>query len=102
MAQTFDEAARHCFVEQGTSELVCWSREEFFEVVASRPPTTQDAFARQFDKVISVDKAGPDCALIKLQIGYPPRLYTDYLSMLRVGGVWRIIAKSSDHVPLVE
>jgi hypothetical protein len=44
--------------------------------------------AIRFDKVLSVDKAGPDCACIKLIIGYPPNLYTDVLSMLRIAGRW--------------
>lgn len=30
------------------------------------------------------------------RIGYPPLLYTDFLSMLRLHGHWWIIAKSSD------
>lgn len=34
-----------------------------------------------------------------LQVGLPPVLYTDFLSMLRLNGRWWIIAKSSDGEP---
>merc|ERR1711933_708370 len=98
MSESFHEVARLCYSDE-KGELVCLSRDAFFERVRARPPTADDRAALKFDKIMSVDKAGPDVALIKLQIGYPPVLYTDFLSMLRLAGRWWIIAKSSDNEP---
>jgi len=98
MSNNFHEVARLCYVDE-SGELVCWSRHEFFERVMARPPTVDIEDALKFDKIVSVDKAGPNVAVIKLQIGYPPVLYTDLLSMLRLGDRWWIIAKSSDNEP---
>ena len=96
MAENFHERARLCFSD-ADERLVKWSQAEFFERVKSRPVTAGVESAIQFDKILGVDKAGPDCACIKLMIGYQPHLYTDVLSMLRIGGKWWIVAKSSDH-----
>jgi hypothetical protein len=96
MAESFHERARLCFSDSD-EKLVKWSQAEFLERVKSRGVTADVASAIQFDKILGVDKAGPDCACIKLMIGYPPNLYTDVLSMLRIAGKWWIIAKSSDH-----
>ncbi|CAJ1358035.1 unnamed protein product [Effrenium voratum] len=98
LGQNFHANARLCFSNE-EEKLVRWSQAEFFEVLKSRAPTATDTRALRFDKILGVDKAGPDVALIKLQIGYPPQLYTDFLSMLRISGRWWIIAKSSDSKP---
>ena len=60
----------------------------------------------KWDRLVSIDKSGPDTALAKLHIGYhvkdlaldptaPPgdRLFTDYLHLIRVAGGWRIVAR---------
>lgn len=94
--ENFHSSARLTF-SNDSEDLVCWSQEEFFEVIRGMPATCADSSALRFDKILSVDKAGPDVAMIKLQIGYPPVLYTDFLSMFRLrGNRWWIVAKSSD------
>ncbi|CAK8995704.1 unnamed protein product, partial [Durusdinium trenchii] len=98
VSESFHGAARLCFSDQ-QEELVRWSRAEFFEVLQARAKSLDDPQALRFDKILSVRKAGPDVALIKLQVGLPPVLYTDFLSMLRLNGRWWIIAKSSDGAP---
>lgn len=60
----------------------------------------------KWDRLVSLDKSGPDTALAKLHIGYyvkdlaidpsaPPgdRIFTDYLHLIRVAGGWRIVAR---------
>ena len=55
---------------------------------------------------MSIDKSGPDTALAKLHIGYHvtdlaidpsappgPRMFTDYLQLIRVAGGWSIVAR---------
>eukprot|EP00913_Durusdinium_trenchii_P011991 g11265.t1 len=95
---SLDFASSRCCAAQ-QEELVRWSRAEFFEVLQARAKSLDDPQALRFDKILSVRKAGPDVALIKLQVGLPPVLYTDFLSMLRLNGRWWIIAKSSDGEP---
>lgn len=98
MAESFHEQARLCFADS-SGQLVRWSREEFFDKVRARPVTANNHLALKHDRIISVDKVGPEVAMVKLTIGYPPVLYTDVLSMLRIKGKWWIIAKSSDKEP---
>eukprot|EP00435_Cladocopium_sp_Y103_P029308 s189_g7.t1 len=83
--ENFHSSARLTF-SNDSEELVCWSQQQFFEVIQGMPATFADSNALRFDKILSVDKAGPDVAMIKLQIGYPPVLYTDFLSMFRLRG----------------
>lgn len=63
------------------------------------------------DTLVSLDFAGPGVALATVKIATPPRLYTDFLSMVYLpGGVpdvdskpgWWIVAKSFSWVPFME
>ena len=55
-------------------------------------------YARRFDRVVSIDKSGPDTACVKLHIGGntmagEDRLLIDYLMLIRVGGGWRLVSR---------
>ena len=50
--------------------------------------------------MLSIDKSGPEVALAKVQIAIGPRLYTDYLNLLRIDGRWQIVSKIYSHVPI--
>lgn len=52
------------------------------------------------DRILSIDMSGPESALAKVQIAIGSKLYTDYLSMLKIDGEWRIISKTYTHVLL--
>lgn len=63
------------------------------------------------DTLVSLDFAGPGAALATVKIAVPPRLYTDFLSMVYLpGGVpdveskpgWWIVSKSCSWVPFME
>ena len=56
----------------------------------------------RMDKILSIDKSGPESALAKVQIAIGDRFYTDYLTMLKVDDGWRIISKTWTYVPLSE
>ena len=73
-----------------------------------------DRRAPSSDTLLSVDFAGPGVAVVFLRIGYPPFLYTDVLSCLRVDHPvarrgeteprppgWWIVAKSSVSEPFL-
>ena len=56
----------------------------------------------RMDKILSIDRSGPESALAKVQLAIGDRFYTDYLTMLKVDGGWRIISKTWTYVPLSE
>jgi hypothetical protein len=48
----------------------------------------------KYDKVLKIEKAGQYVAMVKLQLGYPPALFTSHLSLLFVGERWQIVSES--------
>ncbi len=67
--------------------------------VAGRTPAAAEN-QKRLDRVLSIDKSGPEAALAKVQIAIGPRLYTDYLNLLRIDGRWQIISKIYTYVPI--
>lgn len=56
----------------------------------------------RMDKILSIDQSGAGSALAKVRIAIGDRLFTDYLSLLKIDGRWQIIAKSFSWVLLAE
>lgn len=54
----------------------------------------------RYDRIISIDISAPESALAKVQIAFGDRFFTDYLSMLKIDGEWRIISKTFTYVLL--
>lgn len=46
-----------------------------------------------YDHILSIDLAGPECALVKCQIAIEPKLFTDYLNFVKIDGEWKIVSK---------
>ncbi len=67
--------------------------------VARRTPPAADN-QKRLDRVLSIDKSGPEAALAKVQIAIGPKLFTDYLNLLRIDGRWQIISKIYSYVPI--
>jgi hypothetical protein len=76
--------------EGGVSDL---PREKWFEMVKSRPSAKSKDLKRT-DRIISIDMAGPETAIVKLECSIHPRYFTDYLSLLKLNGGWRIVSKT--------
>ncbi len=55
---------------------------------------------KRLDRILSVDHSGPESALAKVQIAIGEKLFTDYLTMLKIGGRWQIISKTYTYVPI--
>ena len=79
--------------------LVNDDMEAVYARVEARPSPAGKA-ERRHDRILSIDKSGPEAALAKVQIAIAPKLYTDYLSLLKLDGRWQIISKTYTHVPL--
>lgn len=47
----------------------------------------------RYDRILSIDLAGPETALVTCRIGLEPKLYTDYLNFVKLDGTWRIVSK---------
>lgn len=66
--------------------------EDYLPLVAQRDPPARLAAPRNED-VLSIDVVGPCTALVKLRCRFFGKDYVDFLSLLRVGGRWQIVAK---------
>ncbi len=82
----------HLYATDGEA-LTDWSRTEYFEVIGGRQSSREQGLARH-DKILSIHKAGPDTALATVNCAIPPRYFTDYLTLIRIDGQWRIISKT--------
>jgi len=74
------------------SGLVDIDAQRFFEIVGEA--TGERAPSQHLkDRVWSIDFAGPDTVLAKVEILLGTSIYTDYLSLLRLQEGWRVISK---------
>jgi len=54
--------------------------------------------AKNFDRIVSIDFSGPTTAIVKVELAVAPRFYTDFLTMLKIDGHWRIISKTYEYI----
>ena len=82
--------------------IVCWYRDEFFTRVAARPLSAGHPMVVRHDHIAKVLLAGPGLAQVLCCIAYPPVLFTDILTLLKLGneGQWWIVCKSSLTEPI--
>jgi hypothetical protein len=79
--------------------LVHDDMETVYARVAGRVAPAKNGEQRR-DTILSIDASGPKSALARVQISIGPRLFTDYLNLLKIDGEWRIIAKVYSWVEL--
>ena len=79
--------------------LVDDSMEEVYEFIRTRLSPASRGQPR-YDRIISIDVAAPESAMAKVQLAFGDRFFTDYLSLLRIDGQWRIISKTFTYVLL--
>ena len=73
--------------------------EAVYARVRARKAPASERQKRQ-DRIITIDFAGPEMALAKVQLAIGPKLFTDHLSLLRLDGRWRIVSKTYTYVPI--
>lgn len=83
-ASVGDKAARDGLLQLGM--------EDYLPIVAERPSPASRGEPRR-DRIVSIEFAGPDTAFARVECAIGTRSFTDFLSLVRVEGQWRIIAK---------
>ena len=73
-------------------KLLYLTMQEYFPIVDKRPSPAGRGEARR-DKVLSIEFAGPVTAFARAECAIGPKLFTDFLTLVRVDGEWRIISK---------
>lgn len=90
LRRAFHPLARYvCATEGGPLDL---GMEEYFAIVDRRPSPASRAEARS-DRVLGIELAGPVTAIARVQCSIGQKLFTDFLSLIRVDGRWQIISK---------
>lgn len=77
--------------DQG-GKLTVIPRDQWLEMVRNRPTPKAQGLSRH-DEIVSVDRAGPTTAFVKVKCAIPPRFFTDYLSLLKIDGRWQVAQK---------
>ncbi|KAA6465016.1 subclass B3 metallo-beta-lactamase [Acidobacteria bacterium AB60] len=90
--QAFSPDARISFIQQG--QAASWTREEFAQRFQQPAPDEYSRVRRIEELHVSGDAAS---AVVTLN--YPQVLFTDHLSLLRIGDQWKIVNKvfHADH-----
>lgn len=90
LAQVFHPKAQYVCVTDGT--LLYRDMTEYFPVVDARPSPASRGEVRR-DEIVSIEFAGPVTARAVLRCAIAPRLFTDYLTFIRLDGRWQVISK---------
>jgi hypothetical protein len=72
--------------------LVALSREQYLEIVARRPSPASRGDPRR-DEILNVTLGSPTTAHARVKNAYLPKRFTDELTLVRLDGAWRVIAK---------
>jgi hypothetical protein len=91
IASVFHEAS-HLYSVGADGALADLPRGKWLDMVASRPSAKSRGLART-DRIVSIDFAGPETALVKVECSIHPRYFTDYLTCLKLKDGWRVVAK---------
>jgi hypothetical protein len=78
---------------QAEGKLTDVPREKWMELVSGRPSPKSQGMKRT-DRIVSIDLSGPETAFVKLECSIPPRYFTDYLTLLKLGDGWRVVSKT--------
>ncbi len=70
---------------------------EYLELVGGRA-SPASLGAKRYDRIVSIDFSGPTTAMVKVELAVAPRFYTDFLTMLKTDGRWRVISKTYEYV----
>ena len=90
LASIFHETSALTYEQDG--QLVVLPLAQWLKAVRERPSPQSKGLARD-DAILLIDQSGPTTALVKVKCQIPPRYFTDYLNLLKVGGRWLVAQK---------
>ena len=93
--RVFHPAGQLSCVTDGSLNLT--NKTKYREIVANREPPESKG-PHRYDKIISIDMAGPETALAKVECAIPPRYFTDLLTFIKLDERWMIINKTYHYV----
>jgi hypothetical protein len=91
LAQAFHEVSHLYSVSDGGVADV--PREKWLEFVKGRA-SPQSKGLQRTDRIVSVDFSGPETAFVKVECSIHPRYFTDYLTLLKLNGGWKVVSKT--------
>jgi Putative lumazine-binding len=71
-------------------QLITWGTEEYAARFSGKPAEDESARIRSIE-IISITG---DAAIGKVTLNYPTVQFTDYMSILKIAGEWKIVSKS--------
>ncbi len=90
LRRAFHPQAQYVCVTDGT--LLYRTMDEYFPVVDARPSPSSRGEARR-DEIAELAMAGPVTATLRARCAIGGKLFTDCLTLIRIGGRWQIISK---------
>lgn len=93
LRQVFHPKAQYVSVTEGT--LLYRDMAEYFPVVDARPSPASRAEIRR-DEIVSIEFAGLVTARAVVRCAIGAKRFTDYLTLIKLGGRWQIISKVFD------
>lgn len=91
LGQAFHEVSHlYSMHEGGVNDL---PRQKWFEMVKGRASAKSKGLPRT-DRIVSIDFSGPETAFVKLECSIHPRYFTDYLTLLKLSGGWKVVSKT--------
>jgi hypothetical protein len=86
--KAFHPDAKLFFIRDG--KLTQWTSEEYIARASGKPAADEAQRKRRID---SIDISG-NAAVVKVTLEYPNVVFTDYMSMLKMDGQWKIVNKT--------
>jgi hypothetical protein len=83
---------RAIYATADETPLLYRTMEEYVPVVAARQSPASRNEARR-DHIDAIDLAGENTAVARVRCSIGPRDFVDFLTLVRIDGQWRIIAK---------
>lgn len=87
-AKVFHPESRLFFLRDG--QLATRTSAEYIAGASGKAPADEPQRKR---RILNIDRTG-DAAVVKLELDYPDALLTDYMSMLKINGQWKIVNKT--------
>lgn len=90
LASVFHPGSALSFDNKG--QFTVWPLAEWLDKVRRRPSPQATGLARD-DAILAFDQSGPTTAWVKVKCQIPPAYFTDYLNLVKTGGLWRVAQK---------